>query len=91
MWLEDYLFPLIIIVLGISCGPAIWYFMNSVQNREKREIRAQYVELIKEKLDVIKTALAMGKSDDEIATGEAGGHRKNAQDTQDRQSWQGLG
>jgi hypothetical protein len=67
IWISDYLFPLIIILIGIGCGPAIWYFINSVQAREKREIRAQYMELVKEKLDVIKTALAMGKSDDEIA------------------------
>ena len=66
MWIDDYLFPLIVILLGISCGPAIWYFIDSVQRRERREIREKYMELIKEKLDVIKTALAMGKSDSEI-------------------------
>ena len=55
-----------VIISLIVTGPGIWYFINSVQQREKRELRQQYMELIREKLDVIKTALAMGRSDEEI-------------------------
>ena len=59
-------FPLTIIAMGMFGGPAIWYFIQSVEERGKDRVRKMYAELVKEKLDVIKTALAMGHSSDEI-------------------------
>ena len=63
---QDFIFPLIIIFGGIISGPAIWYFIHSVEEKGKDRVRNMYAELVKEKLDVIKTALAMGHSSDEI-------------------------
>ena len=47
--------------------PLIIHSFRRVERNERKEIRQQYTDLIKEKLDVIRTALAMGRDDDEIA------------------------
>ena len=62
----SYVFVLIIIAIGMGGGLGMWYFIDSVGRREKDKIRGQYMELIKEKLEVIKTALAMGHSDSQV-------------------------
>ncbi len=52
--------------VGMIGGPLIWYIIHSVEEGGKDRVRRMYAELVKEKLDVIKTALAMGQSTDEI-------------------------
>lgn len=58
--------PLAIFGMLIVGPPSVWYFIYSTCERRKDRIRKIYAELVKEKLDVIKTALAMGHSTDEI-------------------------
>jgi len=54
--------PLIIALL-VFCG---WLVSLSSKNRQAERARDTYERLVRDKLDVIKTAIAMGRSDDEI-------------------------
>lgn len=51
----------------LSIIPITIYSLQRAKRLERKEIRQQYAELVKEKLDIIRTALAMGKDGDEIA------------------------
>lgn len=56
-----------IMLFLVVFGPLVWYFIHSVRSRERKAVRRLHTDLIKEKLDIIKTAIAMGYRDDELA------------------------
>ena len=47
-------------------GGGIWIFTSTRKQAERERARQSYERLTRDKLDVIKTAIAMGRSDDEI-------------------------
>ncbi|MCB1186274.1 ABC transporter ATP-binding protein [bacterium] len=61
-WLLIPLTALMIPIIAILSSNIGGYF----QRRERQEARAMYERIVREKLDVIKTAVAMGRDEDEI-------------------------
>jgi hypothetical protein len=70
MFPEDILTLLMTVVIVLA-GSGIWLTYRFTGLKERREIREHYTRLLCEKLDVIKTALAMGRSDEDIAALDA--------------------
>ena len=58
--------PLAIFGMMIVGPPSVWYFISSANERRKNRVRSMFCELVNDKLDVIRTAIAMGHSPDEI-------------------------
>ncbi|HES57947.1 MAG TPA: hypothetical protein ENO21_00795, partial [Firmicutes bacterium] len=59
---------LIEVLLMLSfCVSGVWYFIHSMRRRERDEVRRMYADLVRERLDVLRTGLAMGLGDKEIA------------------------
>lgn len=63
---EDILMLIMIPMLLAALPLAIHSFLR-VYRLERREIRQQYTDLMLEKLEIIKSAIAMGHTSDEIA------------------------
>jgi len=58
--------PVLITIALAALGSVVWYLNHSSLLRERREIRESYTDLVREKLDLIRTALTMGYEDVEI-------------------------
>lgn len=71
--MDDVLIP-VLAILFIFGMPAIigglifsgWLVHNTRRHRERTEARKLYERIVQEKLDVMRTALAMGRGDDEL-------------------------
>lgn len=58
--------PVLITIALAVLGSVLWYLNHSSLLRERKEIRDGYTDLVREKLDLIRTALTMGYEDAEI-------------------------
>ena len=65
--MDELFFSIFMMIMLMGGIPLIIHSFRRVDRNERKEIRQQYTELIKEKLDVIRTAMAMGQDSDEIA------------------------
>ena len=55
----------VVVLLAMSLLAGAYF--NNVEIRQKNGIRQMYVDLVKEKLDIIRSALAMGYSDQALS------------------------
>jgi hypothetical protein len=60
-------FPFLMMVLFILAAPLIYFCVHTIDERSKDKVRRMYARMIEQKLDIIKTAIAMGYSDEEVS------------------------
>ena len=64
---EAVIIPISILLTCFLGASLVYLPIEAFKRSERREVRKLYMELLREKLDIIKTALSLGYSDQDVA------------------------
>jgi len=64
---DDFIFALLALLAGLVGIPCVIHSFIAVERREREAVRRKFAELVKEKLDIIHTAVSMGYNRSDIA------------------------